>query len=383
MKTYLRSHKAFSFFALFLFVFTAASFAQLPTFAWVKTANNTASSYGVIGFAIAVDAAGNTYTTGGFAQTVDFDPGPSVFNLTSNNNSGDIFVVKLDSNGNFKWAKSIGGIFAEIGRAIAIDGMGNVCITGSFVGTVDFDPGLGIFNLTDHGVASYTSEDIFILKIDTAGNFKWAKSIGSSTPNSYNYEEPTSIAIDNAGNVFTSGGFMGTAYFDTGLGTDSITSVGGQDIFVAKLDAAGNFVWVKSIGSTTNDISNSVTTDVAGNVYTSGFFADTADFDPGPGVSILTPPGSGTNNGFTCKMDATGNLVWAKNGGSGKIAVDNAANVFLAGSFLGTVDFDPGAGVYNLTSAAGSSDIFVCKLNASGNFSWAKQMGSMGGGTTQ
>ena len=126
---------------------------------------------------IAIDpASGAIYTTGFFSATVDFDPGAGVFNLTSAG-SGDIFISKLDASGNFVWAKQMGGIAYDKCYSIAIDtaGSGALYTTGVFEGTADFDPGAGTLNLTPAG-----QYDIFISKLDSSGNFVWAKRIGGT-----------------------------------------------------------------------------------------------------------------------------------------------------------------------------------------------------------
>lgn len=117
---------------------------------------------------ISVDDSGNIYTIGNFYGTVDFDPGSGSFYLTSHGGS-DIFISKLDSNGNFVWAKSMGGVSNDSGLGISIDNSGNIYTIGSFTGTVDFDPDLGGFNLTGGGV--------FFGKLDSYGNFLWAKAL--------------------------------------------------------------------------------------------------------------------------------------------------------------------------------------------------------------
>jgi len=193
-------------------------------FVWVKATGgtNTDKDYG---HGIAVDGAGNVYTTGYFAGTADFDPGPGTFNLTSAG-IDDIFVSKLDSAGNFIWAKAMGGTSVGEGYGIAVDGAGNVYGTGIFAGTVDFDPGPGSFNLTSV-LGNY---DIFVSKLNTAGDLVWAKAMGGTDAD---YGE--GIAVDGAGNVYTTGGFYDTVDFDPGPGTFNLTSAGYEDVFVSKL----------------------------------------------------------------------------------------------------------------------------------------------------
>src|SRR5450432_3236628 len=335
-------------------------------FIWAKQMGGALTEHAL---SIAVDASGNVYTTGYFnSSPADFDPGPGTFNLTPAGND-DIFVSKLDASGNFVWAKQIGGAGEDFGYSIATDGAGDVYITGFFAATVDFDPGPGIFNLSSVG-----GTDIFVLKLDASGNFLLAKQMEGSG-------QGYSIAVDVAGNVYTTGIFSGTVDFDPGVGVDNLTYAGGtgQDIFVSKLDASGNFVWARQMGGLSPDQGKSIAVDAAGNVYTTGFFQGTANFDPG-GVFNLTALGA--DDIFISKLDASGNFVWAKQmGGTSddvglSIAVDASGNVYTAGDFQGTANFDPGAGVFNLTTSGGE-DIFISKLDASGNFVWAQQIGGV------
>jgi len=318
---------------------------------------------------ITVDATGNVYTTGGFAGTADFDPGPSTTNLTSVGDF-DVFVSKLDSNGNFLWAKRIGGTGSEEGSSITVDSSSNVYTTGSFEGTVDFDPGAGTANLTSMGGA-----DIFISKLDGHGNFAWAKRIGGAV--NINGDWPNNIIVDSSSNIYTTGAFEGTVDFDPGAGTANLISAGESDIFVSKLDSNGNFVWAKTMGGVTYEEGIGIVIDLSGNVYTTGIFLGTADFDPGVGTANLIS--AGESDIFVSKLDSNGNFVWARslsgtnNEGSIDITVDSSSNVYTTGAFEGTVDFDPGAGTANLISA-GSLDIFVSKLDGNGNFVWAKAM---------
>ena len=139
-----------------LVFFSLFTFAQQPTFEWAKQMGGTSDDYGR---SIAIDASGNVYSTGSFQGTTDFDPGAGVFNLTSAGVE-DIYIQKLDANGNFIWAKQMGGSGGDFGLSIDIDGSGNVYSTGKFEGTVDFDPGAGVFNFTSAG-----SSDIYTQKL--------------------------------------------------------------------------------------------------------------------------------------------------------------------------------------------------------------------------
>ncbi len=339
------------------------AYSQSQNWLWANAIGRTSYDFG---YSI-VDASGNTYTTGQFAGTVDFDPGAGTSNLTSAGGL-DIFISKLDGSGNFVWAKTLGGTGYDAGFAIVLDASGNVYTTGSFSGTADFDPGAGTFNLTATGTF-----DIFISKLDSSGNFVWAKAIVATVRSYADF-----IAIDATGNVYTTGYFTGTADFDPGAGTFNLTPVNGDDIFISKLDASGNFVWAKKMGGNSNEFGVSITLDASGNVYTSGSFQGTADFDPGSSTFNLTPAGGWDN--FISKLDSLGNFIWVKKmGGTANdegysIKTDAYGNVYSTGYFNGTVDFDPGAGTFNLSSA-GSEDMFISKLDLFGNLIWAKKIG--------
>ena len=307
------------------------------------------------------------YTTGYFNGTADFDPNAGVSNLTSAGNT-DIFVSKLNATGNLIWTKGMGSTSADVGNGIAVDATGNVYTTGTFQGTVDFDPNAGVLSLTSAG-----GNDIFVSKLDSSGNLAWAKAMGGTGT-----DVGFGIAVDATGNVYTTGDFNGTTDFDPNAGVLNLTTIGNSDIFVSKLDSTGNLVWAKAMGGTNFEIGYSITVDATGNVYTTGYFNRTADFDPNAGVLNLTS--AGADNIFISKLDSTGNLAWAKGmGGTSfsigrSIAVDAAGNVYTTGYFSGTADFDPNAGVSNLVTTGGL-DIFVSKLDPTGNFAWAKAMG--------
>jgi hypothetical protein len=329
--------------------------------------------------AIAVDASGNVLTTGSFSGTVDLDPGPGTANLTS---AGfyNIFVSKLDSSGNFVWAKRIGTVGWHYGNGIAVDAFGNVLTTGSFTYETDFDPGPAVVYLQ---AGSSGESNIFVSKLDSSGSFVWARRLGGSNASSQGFD----IAVDSFGNVLTTGSFAGTADFDPGAGTFSLTSAGNNDIFVSKLNSSGSFIWAKRMGgpaltSYDGDAGCALAVDGFGNVHTTGMFEGTVDFDPGAGTFNLTS--AGAHDIFVSKLDSNGNFVWARGMGGtsadqpSDIVVDAFGNVLTTGHFIGAGDFDPGAATYTLSTAYGYLEMFVSKLDSSGNFVWARRMGGLG-----
>jgi len=322
----------------------AVQSTSAQTLTWAKQIGADAQDQGR---SIAVDASGSIYTTGTFSDTVDFDPGIGNYFLTSTG-LDDVFISKLDSLGNFMWAGSWGWLNFDLGLSITVDTNGFIYSTGLFQGTADFDPGVGVFNLTASGL------DGFVVKMDAStGSLVWAKQFPF---------ESSAIAVDPNGNVITVGRQNGSA-------------------FLSKLDASGNPVWTKEFATQSGDCgASSLVLDALGNIYTTGFFIDTVDFDPGLGTYNLV--GEYYGDAFICKLDAGGNFQWAKQlSGNGNevgatIALDASGNVYTSGVLNATADFDPGVGTYNLSSAGiGNSDGYISKLNSSGDFVWAKQLG--------
>lgn len=316
---------------------------------WARTMSGDASGNNyAFGNDIAVDISGNVYTTGAVYGVLDFDPGPAVTNISSVG-SEDIFISKLNSSGDFVWARQIGESGNnDIGKSLTIDASGNIYTTGNFSGITDFDPGNSIFNLDASAGGG------FVLKMTAAGNFIWAKQMGGG---------PSSVKTDKNGHIYTSGEFNGTRDFDPGPGTANLIAQS-SDIFIAKWDTSGNYIWAQKIGGPGFEDNSTLFVDSAGNVNVSGRFTDYADFDPGAGTFNLS---ASNGNNFIAKLNASSNFSWAKQLKANilSIAADNAGNVYTTGGFGGTVDFDPGTGVFNLTSmgiSALDNDIFVQKI---------------------
>jgi hypothetical protein len=356
---------------LTLSIIAGSTFAQ--NFQWASGYGSTSTD---MGNAITTDRNGNVYTIGTFDGTFDFDPGPSTFTMSSGTGQ-DIFISKLNSAGNFIWAKQFAGNSTNMGTSIAVDKSGNVYTTGNFLGTADFDPGIGTYTFA----ATAGTNDIFMSKLDVSGNFVWAKQMVGAI----GAEDSRSIVLDNYDNLLITGVIQqGACDFDPSpTGTYTLTAVNGYDIFVGKYTNNGDLIWVKQLGGSGQfEYGFSVAVDGSGNVYSTGYFQSTGDFDPGAGVYNLTASGT-TQDAYISKLDASGNFVWAKQlDGTGSedsrsIAVDASGNVYSTGRFDGVLDMDPSASTYTLNTF-GSSDIFVSKLDVSGNFVWGKQLGGSG-----
>jgi len=346
------------------------------------------------------DAEGNIYMAGQFSGTVDFDPGPEIYNLYGSSVTG--FVAKYDKQRNLIWAKITGNNPYDMGLdqwgnvyvvcpdirkysndgdliwtrfagtiyGLAFDNQGNVVTVGQFSGTVDFDPGPEKFELTSAG-----SEDCFVWKLDKDGKFVWACRMGE-TNNDPGYD----IATDPFGNVYVVGNMTGVNVdFDPGPGEYLLSTYGGGDAFVWKLDSGGDFVWAGLIGGPGIDQGQgAITVDNECNVYVTGQISGTADLDPSLGTYMVN--GYGGYDIFVCKLNSEGNLIWGHIVGSENhdigygIAVDYFGNVYVAGIFSNTVDFNPGPGVDNLNSE-GRYDGFLWKLDREGNHLLGRRIG--------
>jgi hypothetical protein len=339
---------------------------------WAKSFQGELGIGTVSMYSLIVDDAGSSYITGEFYGTVDFDPGPAVFNLVSAGYD-DIFFAKLDASGNFVWAKALPSVGAYVhSKQIGVDADHNVYLTGTIRNTTDFDPGPGETLL----VPVATHMDTFFAKYDANGNLLWLKSIWYPVPSTtQSGAGADALTIDENGNMLIGGAFQGTSDFNPGAGTFNLTSNGARDAYILKLDKDGNFIWATSYGGTFAENITCLKTDGT-HIYVVGDFeAQPTDFDPGPGQTILT------GKLYTSKFDANGNFVWARTMGGMYImqswlAID-AGNVYITSSFhsiFGPADFDPGASEYLLTAEVW--DLALTKLTKDGNFVWAVSGGA-------
>ncbi len=312
---------------------------------------------------------GSVYVTGTFTGTIDFDPGPAVLNLTAAIPGEDVYIVKLDQNGGLVWAEQFGGSGDERVFGLNESQDGGVLLTGYFRNTTDFDPGPGVYSLT----ANFDG-DAYILKLDNFGDFVWAKQIQGP-----GYGRGESIITDHSGNVIVTGGFSDSADFDPGPGTYFLSTSNTSDAFILKLTDSGDFIWAGNLEAGVESYGYSHAVDNSNNIFWTGYFRGTGDLDPTNGILSDTPRGK--NDIFLHKLDSNGKVVWADLYGGGdwdrglSLAYENSGTVFLAGDFTGSVDFDRGSGTFSLSSN-GSSEIFLLRVNSSGDFIWAGSMGA-------
>jgi hypothetical protein len=285
--------------------------------------------------AVAVDATGNVIITGYFYNTVNFGGGA----LTSAGGA-EIFVAKLDPDGNHVWSKRFGNSSDQAGYAVAADASGNVVVAGYFNGTMSFG---------GSDLASAGGRDIFVAKLDANGNHLWSERYGDASE-----QNALTVAVDVAGDAIVAGYFAGVVDFGGG----ALTSAGGDDIFLAKLRSAdGAHIWSKRFGDASNQNPHEVAVDASGNVTLTGYFMGTVYF----GGGTLTAGSSGDM--YLAKFGSGGAHIWSRRFGDGNgavgraVSVDPSGNVFVTGYFVGVLDFGGG----DLTTAGGY-DVFVAKF---------------------
>ena len=367
-----------------LLAWTESVVGQAPTFDWARQAGTSGYNSGT---AIGTDNAGFCYVTGFFQGTASF----GTTNLVSRGGN-DIFVAAYDPAGNLAWVRQAGGSDYDTGLGLAVDGEGNVLVTG----TVSSLDGFGVGSLTNTGafVAKYSGQgqllwvrsisggyriatdpagnvyvtDGSVTKLDRDGNRLWSVPTGVVASRG--------IAVDSAGNSYITGWIEAGANF----GTTNLTVSGNQDACVAKYDSGGNFMWVHQMGGVEEDRGIGIASDALGNVYATGRFTGTASFggtnlaDGGTNLTAL-----GEDDIFLARLDSTGRLVWARRAGglysdSGVgVAVDEQGSVFLTGNFNHVGTF----GAASLSSS-GSYEVFITKWNGAGSVLWRVRAGGNG-----
>ena len=313
--------------------------------------------------AIATDASGNLIIVGYFeSPSLTFDN----ITLLNPNTGRDLFVVKYDSTGTVLWAKSAGGIGNDVANSVSIDAFGNIIVAGYFsCPTI----ALGSTTLTNSSNAGLS--DIFIAKFDQSGISLWAISAGGS-----NGDGANSITIDKSGNIIVVG------YFESStISFNSITltnSYAGTEMFIAKLDTSGTFLWASSAVGNYYDAATSVACDSDGNIIVVGYFySSSISF----GNTVLTNSNVNNSDMFIVKYDASGNFIRANSYGGFanddnpfSVVTDAFGNFVVVGYFYSsTLAFGN-----TILSNAGYVDMFISKFDTSGNVLWAKSTGGSG-----
>jgi len=268
---------------------------------------------------IDTDMWGSIYITGFFEDTATFGP----FTLTATPSvaggaNRDVFVAKLSPQGQFLWVARSVGTFNNVPEGLATDALGNTYITGFYQGTVSF----GDYFLPKFAPGNYIDGDMFVAKLDTNGNWLWAKAVGSTY-----FERPYDLSIDDAGNLYVCGTFSNSTSFDDIL----ISGESSQGFFIAKADRNGIWQWVRYGGGMGEDRASSLTVDAWGNVFVAGAY----EFETQ--IGNWTFPGEANyDDAWFAKLDTNGNWLWAnayRSPGSeyaSDVAADAEGNCFMS-----------------------------------------------------
>ena len=333
-------------------------YSSAGTLTWANAHGSTGIDAAL---AIKVDPAGSVYVTGYFNGTVDFDPSNTVTNNKTSVGSDDIFLGKFSSAGALTWIDTFGSSASDIGYSIDLDNS-SIYITGYYSATIDLDPGTGLSNTTNIG-----GTDAFFSKYDlSTGALAWWATVRSA-----GNDEGTSIVVSGA-NFYLGGVFSSSANFYSLGGTVTKVSNGGTDIFIAKYDGATSLptlTWVNQIGGLLDERSNLLTLDGSTNVYSTGYFQGTVDFDPSTSTVSLVSNGLkdiyiasyGAGNGVLNVSKAIGGSIDDE---GTTIAVDASNNVYVGGYFENTASFDFTSTSQNKTSL-GFWDAFIVKYSQS------------------
>ncbi len=371
-----------------------------------------------VGESVAVDEGGNIVIAGTFEGSVDFGTGT----LTSIGGL-DIFLLKLNAQGETVWSKSFGGTKDEDVASVAIDQQGNIALAGDFRQSIDFGGGAlqgellsttfaaifsptgahqysaafgnkAFFDLTtardidvaaDHFVMAggfggsvdfgggkiYASQiDLFVAKLSASGSHQWSDDYGGE-----NTQIAEAVALDSAANVLLTGQYRNSMKFDD----DKLNSQGDYDIFVAKLDPAGQPSWALSFGDKERQQGLAIAVDAADNVIVGGNLQGSVDFGGGPLVTSDENEGL-IDDVFVLKLDSSGKHVFSARYGDDEdqdlrgLAVDLNDNLLLTGELKGKADF----GGVDLLVSTGGEDIYIVKLGPDGQHLWSYAFGGVG-----
>ncbi len=352
---------------LFYSFFSTITFSQ--TFDWLITGGGPLSDKAT---SIAVDAQGNTFITGYFNEEGTFGP---FYMPLIDLHSKEVFVAKIDPNGNYLWVKRGSNHYDDRGLGLCLDPSGNVYVTGTCWGGLIFG-GLNVYNST-----SYTDQ-IYVLKLDTDGNEIWLKNAGVDEGGyPYNDDHGFDLVSDSDGDILVTGFISNNDPTDHYANFDAIAiPVQAMDslAFVAKLSNSGVWQWVKTNGGVDGYRDNRITVDDEKNIYVVGGFQGSKTFE----TTTLTS--YGLSDIYITKYATDGTFIYAKNAGSplddraNDIAFDHENHLYITGEFKGAAIF--GNDTINNNGSDEDRDIFVCRISKNGDWDWVKKAGSNSGG---
>lgn len=343
---------------------------------WVNNLN-------VSGEEITVDSVGNVYLTGSFRGEVDFDPSPDTQHLKGSSTSDifNAFLLKLDTDGNFVWVKTIEGEGAQEASSIAVDMLDNIYVSGTFNGKTDFDPSEKV----SYSIGQ-SEQTGYLLKLDSDGQYLWVHTFGGRAE-----MQPRQLAVSNNNFAYITGYFEGKAVFGSAEEEHTLKQVGNNgNVFISKVDQSGNFIWAKRFEKECDLQSErahnqlrvyGIAVDTDDNIFVTGIFEGTADFDPGVGTADLVS--KDRRDIFIAKLDSFGDYQWAHGFGGPDtqsafdICIDSEDSVYITGRFKNTIEFKSGTKVVKLESLE-DYDGLISKHDASGNHIWSRSIQGSG-----
>ncbi|MBA3682149.1 MAG: T9SS type A sorting domain-containing protein [Bacteroidetes bacterium] len=345
-----------------------AKFDPAGNMLWIQTIGGTGlESIG----SVCTGTNGNIYICGSYDSPV-LTIGTSTLGQASTTGNTDIYVAQYSTNGSCQWAFKYGGASSETARGIAYSSaLNNVVVTGYF-NTATF--AFGAYNVSN-SATSGASQDVFVARFNaTFGTATGAFSTGGVNSNDYGH----AVVVDGA-NIYVGGSFSPITGNTSTIGS-AVTSLGSQDVFIAKYTNAQAFQWVRTGGSasTSADYFTSMDIDASSNIYFCGAY-----YGLPMTIGSTTLPNLGTNDAFIAKYNSAGTFQWAnKVGDTGSdfangVTVDGNNNIYLTGYFSGTV-VTVGSYSLNNTVPGTTQDIFVVKYNPSGTAQWVSSAACIG-----
>lgn len=324
-------------------------------------------------YGLVVDEDENVYITGICNDSVDFDPGPGTSFVVAGQN--DIYLAKYSPEGNLVWKFVLNSQSMNIVNGIKLDYAGNILIIGSVEGAVDFDPSSATELVQ---VPSGMSNKMFMAKYDLNGNFLWVKAVGGAFATF-----GRDLETDENGEIYVTGSYYQSLDIDPSSNENMLTSTG-LALYFSKYTENGDLLWARNIPNCSN-LGEATDIDLTadGHIYISGYFGNTLDFDVGSGIYNLVATTAADR--YFAKYSNNGEFIWAnridvnsdfamESDRSIEMALDEQENLFITGDFKGSVDFDAGAGVFQLTASAGDYSTYICKYDSNGLFLWAKMI---------
>ncbi len=326
----------------------------------------------------AIDGNDAIIVSGDFGGSPDFDPGEGV-DQPSLSPTIDLFTTKIRADGSYAWTYVAQAEGTQVAQGVAVPDDNSVVVAGEFAGTVDFDP----TNTVD-ARAAVGDRNAFVINLGPDGTYRWVRTFGQGSAG----VSARRVEVDSVGSLVIVGSFSGIADFDPGQGEDIHTStpiydVLSNDAFVTKLGSDGSYQWTRTLGGPGYDRGTGVAVDGNDDVFVTGTFRGTADFDPGPGEDWHTATGM-VRDIYITKLRADGSYAWTRTlpagyeWEQGAITVDHAGNAYVTGCFRWTVDLDPTAGADFRTAVADSSDTFLTMIRGDGSYGWTYTAGGQG-----